>query len=180
MNKLLRTSAFKSFTRAAVPEYRPEANEEKFKSWWSRLNNLSSKPASKVYLAQLSNLLAYYNRPVKDTTQPINFSAWKSKIITKGLVDSVQKNYEELSTKEYDLDKVFTDIFSKDSKSIDEIVSIPSFRITKWPSILPSGLRITVAMCNGFPTLKPSEISMTIPLRRFMTFSPGLSLWLMH
>ncbi len=69
MRTLLRRAAFQSTARAAVPEYRPEANEEKFKSWWSRLNNLSSKPASKVYLAQLSNLLAYYNRPVKDTTQ---------------------------------------------------------------------------------------------------------------
>jgi hypothetical protein len=70
MRTLLRRAAtFQSTARAAVPEYRPEANEEKFKSWWSRLNNLSSKPASKVYLSQLSNLLAYYNRPVKDTTE---------------------------------------------------------------------------------------------------------------
>lgn len=69
MRQLLRSPAFRLPARAAVPEYRPEANEEKFKSWWSRLNSLSSKPASKVYLAQLSNLLAYYNRQVKDTTQ---------------------------------------------------------------------------------------------------------------
>lgn len=66
---LRRTATFNANVRASVPEYRPEANEEKFKSWWSRLNNLSSRPASKVYLAQLSNLLAYYNRQVKDTTQ---------------------------------------------------------------------------------------------------------------
>lgn len=69
MRQLLRSPAFRLPTRASVPEYRPEASEEKFKSWWSRLNSLSSKPASKVYLAQLSNLLAYYNRQVKDTTQ---------------------------------------------------------------------------------------------------------------
>jgi hypothetical protein len=37
-------------------------------------------------------------------------------------VDSVKTNFEDLSAKEYDLDKVFTDIFSKDSKAIDEIV----------------------------------------------------------
>lgn len=56
--------------------------------------------------------------------QPIDFPTWKAKIITKGLVDSVQKNYEELSAQEYDLDKAFNDIFSKDSKSIDEIVVV--------------------------------------------------------
>ncbi len=54
--------------------------------------------------------------------QPIDFSAWREKIITKGLVDNLEKNYEDLSSKEYDLDKVFTDIFSKDSKAIDTIV----------------------------------------------------------
>lgn len=69
MRKLLRPSTLNAVVRSSVPEYRPEANEEKFKSWWSRLNNLSSKPASKIYLAQLSNLLAYYNRTSKDTTK---------------------------------------------------------------------------------------------------------------
>jgi hypothetical protein len=69
-------------------------------------------------------LLAYYNRQVQDTTKPIDFAAWKSRIISKGIVDSVQKNYEDLAEKEYDLDKAFNDIFSKDSKAIDEIVSI--------------------------------------------------------
>jgi hypothetical protein len=39
-------------------------------------------------------------------------------------VDSVQKNYEDLAAKEYDLDKAFNDIFSKDSKAIDEIVPL--------------------------------------------------------
>lgn len=69
MRKLLRPSTFNAVVRSSVPEYRPEANEEKFKSWWNRLNSLSSKPASKIYLAQLSNLLAYYNRTSKDTTK---------------------------------------------------------------------------------------------------------------
>lgn len=69
MRKLLRANTFVSMTRSSVPEYRPEANEQKLKSWWTRLNSLSSRPASKVYLAQLSNLLAYYNRQVSDTTK---------------------------------------------------------------------------------------------------------------
>ena len=76
MRKLLRSAPFSQITRAAVPEYRPEANDLKFKNWWARLNSLSSKPASKVYLAQLSNLFAYYNRQVTDTTKvlPYTFS----------------------------------------------------------------------------------------------------------
>jgi hypothetical protein len=31
----------------------------------------------------------------------------------------VSNGYEELASKEYDLDKVFNDVFSKDSKAID-------------------------------------------------------------
>jgi len=73
MRKLVRANVFKTYARSSVPEYRPEANEEKFKSWWSRLNSLSSKPASKVYLAQLSNLFAFYNRSTKDTTKVLHF-----------------------------------------------------------------------------------------------------------
>ncbi len=69
MRKLVRSNYLATAARSAVPEYRPEANEQKLKSWWGRLNSLSSRPASKVYLAQLSNLLAYYNRQVSDTTK---------------------------------------------------------------------------------------------------------------
>jgi|688.fasta_scaffold47908_4 hypothetical protein len=73
MRKLVRANIFKTYARSSVPEYRPEANEEKFKSWWSRLNSLSSKPTSKVYLAQLANLFAFYNRSTKDTTKVIHY-----------------------------------------------------------------------------------------------------------
>ena len=69
MRKLLRSTPFTQMVRSSVPEYRPEINDQKYKNWWSRLNNLSSRPASKVYLAQLSNLYAYFNRQVTDTTK---------------------------------------------------------------------------------------------------------------
>ena len=75
MRKLLRTARFSQVTRSSVPEYRPEVNDQKFKNWWSRLNNLSSRPASKVYLAQLSNLFAYFNRQVTDTTKVIQIKS---------------------------------------------------------------------------------------------------------
>jgi hypothetical protein len=76
MRKLLRCAPFSQVARSSAAEYRPEVHEQKFKSWWSRLNSLSSKPASKVYLAQLANLFAYYNRQVTDTTKvyPLSIS----------------------------------------------------------------------------------------------------------
>jgi len=64
MRKLLRSSPLLTPLRSSVPTYNPEANDQKLKTWWTRINGLSSKPASKVYLSQLSNLLAYYNRQV--------------------------------------------------------------------------------------------------------------------
>jgi hypothetical protein len=76
---------------------------------------------SALLLQQTS--LRYY-QGTAPLNKPIDFGAWKSKIITKNLVDSVKTNFEDLSSKEYDLDKVFSDIFSKDSKAIDEIVSL--------------------------------------------------------
>lgn len=90
MRKLLRASTLNPFVRSSAPEYRPEVNEEKFKSWWTRLNNLSSRPASKVYLAQLSNLLAYYNRLAKDTTK-VQFFSFSQLISHLGKAKSSQK-----------------------------------------------------------------------------------------
>lgn len=69
MRKLLRSNTLFTPIRSSVPTYNPEANDQKLKTWWNRLNSLSSRPASKVYLSQLSNLLAYYNRQVIDTTK---------------------------------------------------------------------------------------------------------------
>ena len=69
MRNLLRPNALFNTIRSAVPVYNPEANDQKLKTWWNRLSQLSSKPASKVYLSQLSTLLAYYNRQVNDTSK---------------------------------------------------------------------------------------------------------------
>ena len=69
MRRLLRSTGFTSkITRAAVPQYNPEANDAKFKAWWSRLSAIATTPSSKVHVAQLSNLLSHYNRSVHDTT----------------------------------------------------------------------------------------------------------------
>ena len=68
MRRLLRSSPFNVAVRAAIPEYRPEVQEQNLKNWMGRLNNLSSKPVSKVYLAQFSGLVAYFNRTAVDTT----------------------------------------------------------------------------------------------------------------
>lgn len=83
----------------------------------SSLKGLSRSAIKFVRLLQPPS--DWHHQSTHNDTQPIDFAAWKSKIITKGLVDSVQKNYEEQASKEYDLDKVFNDIFSKDSKAID-------------------------------------------------------------
>ncbi len=66
---MLRSQPFVQVVRSSVPEYRPEANEQKLKAWYARLNSLASKPASKVYVAQLSGLLAYYGRQVSDNSK---------------------------------------------------------------------------------------------------------------
>lgn len=71
MRSLLRSRPFSMVKRNAVPEYRPEANEQALKSWLARLSSLSSKPASKVYLAQLSGLIGYYNKQVSDITKVV-------------------------------------------------------------------------------------------------------------
>ena len=71
----------------------------------------------------------------------IDWASWKSKIITKGLVDKVNANFDEMNEHEYELDRIFTDIFSRDSKAIDEIVlSLNNLRIAKWHSTLQYGL----------------------------------------
>lgn len=144
MRRFTRTPAIsQQFARNSVPEYRPQKNDQKYRNWSSRINNLSTLPASRGYLSQLQALLSYYNRQVADTTKVINYfiqsiewDNWNSKIITKGLVNKVKDNYTQLSAQEYDLDKIFTEIFSKDSKALDQIVFfIYKNRTTKWPSI---------------------------------------------
>ena len=69
MQRLLRQRPFSMIARSTVPEYRPEVNDTKCKNWLARLTSLSSKPASKVYLSQLSGLIAYYNKTVTETAK---------------------------------------------------------------------------------------------------------------
>lgn len=70
MRKFIKTQSFKSLiARNSAAEYRPEKNDEKLKTWTSRLTGLSTEPASRAYLSQFQALLTYYNKNVADTTK---------------------------------------------------------------------------------------------------------------
>ena len=94
------------------------------KSWSARLGTLATSPAAKMYVAQLSALMNYYNRQISENTHEIDWAEWQQRIITEGFVEKVQSSFTELNEHEYELDRIFTDIFSRDSKAIDEIVSV--------------------------------------------------------
>ena len=88
--------------------------------------------------------------------QEIDWDDWNSRIITDGLVDKVRTNFQEQSTQEYNLDGLFTQIFSKESNDLDLIVSLPLCRTMKWPSIQLCGSIITDSMSNILMTSTPS------------------------
>lgn len=69
MRKLVRTVPLRTMGRSTQPTYNPEANDQRLKSWSSRLNNLASSQTSKVYLGQLGALINYYNRAAVDSSK---------------------------------------------------------------------------------------------------------------
>ena len=69
MRKFIRSTTFKTIGRNTQVAYNPEANDQKLRSWTSRLNSLATSQASKVYLGQLGALVNYYNRAAVDTTK---------------------------------------------------------------------------------------------------------------
>ena len=72
MRRFLRSAPRQIMGRNTQPAYNPEANDQKLRNWTSRLNNLASSGASKMYLAQLGALVNYYNRGAVDSTQVIS------------------------------------------------------------------------------------------------------------
>lgn len=69
MRRFVRSVPRQIVGRNAQPAYNPEANDQKLRNWTSRLNNLASSGASKIYLAQLGALVNYFNRGAVDSTQ---------------------------------------------------------------------------------------------------------------
>ena len=69
MRRFIRTIPKQVVARNSQPAYNPEVNDQKLRNWTSRLNNLASSGASKMYLVQLGALVNYYNRGAVDSTQ---------------------------------------------------------------------------------------------------------------
>ena len=69
MRRFVRSVPVKAMGRNTQPAYNPEANDQKLKNWSSKLNNLATSTASKMYLGQLGALVNYYNRAAMDTTK---------------------------------------------------------------------------------------------------------------
>ena len=78
MRRFIRSAPMQLKGRNTQPAYNPEANDQKLRNWTSRLNNLASSGASKMYLAQLGALVNYYNRGAVDSTQVIDEKFRKS------------------------------------------------------------------------------------------------------
>ena len=51
--------------------------------------------------------------------------------MTDDLVDKVKENYEQQASEEYNLDGLFTEIFSKESNALEQIVHVHLRRTTK-------------------------------------------------
>jgi len=54
--------------------------------------------------------------------QEINWDQWRNEIFTEGLVDKVKANYETLTSEEYNVENVITQLVSTPSKELEEIV----------------------------------------------------------
>ena len=88
MRRFVRSVPLQVAGRNSQPAYNPEANEQKLKNWSSRLNNLASSGASKMYMSQLGALMNYYNRGATGSTQVLLNKLSKSTGMTGSLASS--------------------------------------------------------------------------------------------
>ena len=98
----------------AIPECRfskavvhPLQNTARVENWMRTLNNKTTTAEGRNYMAQLSSLMNFYNKsPSSAEFTEFDWSAWKNDIVTDGLVDKVQQNYETLISQQYETEAI--------------------------------------------------------------------------
>ena len=107
------TSSFKSKEGEALTD-----------NWLERLQSVSPTPSSSDLQSQLSSILHLYNSPPPSTGSehhhtlpPIDFSAYKTKINTEGVVDRIQQMYDQFMQEEYDISQIIQELHASQEQT---------------------------------------------------------------
>ena len=102
-------------------------------SWSSTISSKASTAEGKNLSLQLSSLINFYNREFQENEKSkINWDEWKSKIQTKGLVDKIQANTEELLEKSYNTEPIMEKVKNSVSEHEDSINKELHFHTALW------------------------------------------------
>ena len=92
------------FSKAVV---HPLQNTARVENWMRTLNSKTTTAEGRNYMAQLSSLMNFYNKSPSSTEfAEFNWSQWKNDLVTDGLVDKVQQNYETLMNEQYETEAI--------------------------------------------------------------------------
>ena len=85
-------SRFRKVSKVKIPSYyfSDLANSSETENWVKKLNERATSSEGKSSVGQLSSLVSYYNRNSnEDQVGEINWSEWKDKLQTEGIVDKI-------------------------------------------------------------------------------------------
>jgi len=110
--------------RNQVAKYKAADSQEQVRKWMATMTSKATTNESKQAVVQLSSILSYLNRPSQVENIPeINWEQWKEEIFTEGLVDKVKANHDTLTSEEYNVENVITQLVSTPSKELEDITN---------------------------------------------------------
>lgn len=92
-------------------------------SWLQTIGSKATTPEGKMYTAQLSSVIQFYNKPAITTEiQEVNWEEWSSRLNSKWIVDKVRENTESLLGEKYNVAAIAEKITSQPSEEYTRIV----------------------------------------------------------
>ena len=96
-NKIMITRKFGILTPEGQPKKKANIDE-----WMSIVQSKATTTEGKSYTLQLTSLINYFNRKFEESDKSkINWEEWDQKIQTKGVVETIKNNVENLIKEKY-------------------------------------------------------------------------------
>lgn len=100
-------------------------DHQSVENWAKTISSKATTPEGKLYTAQLSSVISFYNKtPDAEKIPEVNWEDWSNRINTKGLVDKIMKNTEALLNEKYNVEAVANKLGGEYSDDYTRIVGL--------------------------------------------------------
>lgn len=136
-----------------------QATRGKINEWVRLLSSKSTTPEGKTHSGQAATLVSFFAKPLPATTPEPDWTDWRQRISTPGLVERIESNFHSLSQEDYEIDQLARKVQESATPEFSRLSAHLTYHRALWKTMYDDHMLTLTHMkfFSGFHHLTNSE-----------------------